>query len=78
MGKNVGSLSYFQKKEKKVSSHSHFACAKAKNKKRQEKKDMVNKNVLLIIETSFYLENSHIWGLRPHYVRPSGMGRFRS
>ena len=30
-GKNVGSLSYFRKKEKKVRSHSHFACAKAKN-----------------------------------------------
>ena len=28
-----------------------FACAR--------KKDMVNKNVLLIIETSFYLENCH-------------------
>ena len=25
-----------------------------------------------------YLWNSHIWGLRPHYVRPLGMGRFRS
>ena len=24
------------------------------------------------------LHNSHIWGLRPHYVRPSGMGRFPS
>ena len=26
----------------------------------------------------FNFSDSHIWGLRPHYVRPSGMGRFRS
>ena len=36
-----------------------FACAR--------KKDMVNKNVLLIIETSFYLENCHFGKMNKYF-----------
>ena len=30
------------------------------------------------MQMSVFVQNSHIWGLRPHYARPSGMGGFRA